>query len=61
MLVTGMSEVETVAVRRLVAEYMKLGYPVLIIDIVGDYLGFVQKQKNIFQIIKSNFSILNYQ
>ena len=49
MLVTGMSgSGKTVAVRRLVAEYMKLGYPVLIIDIVGDYLGFVQKQKKYF-------------
>ena len=49
MLITGMSgSGKTVGVRRLVSEYMKLGYPILIIDIHGDYLGFVQKQKKYF-------------
>ena len=54
MLVTGMSGAgkTVVAVRRIISEYMKLNYPLLIIDIHGDYLGFVQKQKNTSKIIK---------
>ena len=50
MLVTGMSGAgKTVAVRRIISEYMKLNYPLLVIDIHGDYLGFVQKQKKYFK------------
>ena len=48
-LITGMSgSGKTVFVRRLISEMMKLFYPTLVLDIHGDYLGFVQKQKKFF-------------
>ena len=39
---------KTVFVRRMIAEMLKLLFPVLLLDIHGDYLGFVQKQKKFF-------------
>ena len=48
-LITGMSgSGKTVFVRRLIAEMLKLLFPCLVLDIHGDYLGFVQKQKKFF-------------
>ena len=48
-LITGMSgSGKTVFVRRMIAEMLKLLFPVLLFDIHGDYLGFVQKQKKFF-------------
>jgi len=49
ILITGMSgSGKTVMVRRAVSELMKKQYPILIIDIHGDYLGFVSKAKKYF-------------
>ena len=46
VLVTGMSgSGKTVMVRRIIAELMRLHFPMLVYDIHGDYLGFVKKQK----------------
>ena len=39
-------------VRRIMDELLKKQYPMLVLDIHGDYLGFVQKQKNYIQIIR---------
>ena len=36
---------KTVMVRRIIAELMRLHFPMLVYDIHGDYLGFVKKQK----------------
>ena len=48
VLITGMSgSGKTVGVRRIIAELMKLHFPMLVYDMHGDYLGFVKKQ-NLF-------------
>ncbi len=39
---------KTVFVRRILTELLKLKYPAFVLDIHGDYLGFVQKQKKHF-------------
>ena len=45
VLITGMSgSGKTVGVRRIIAELMKLHFPMLVYDMHGDYLGFVKKQ-----------------
>ena len=39
---------KTVFVRRILTELLKLKYPAFVLDIHGDYLGFIQKQKKHF-------------
>ena len=39
---------KTVMVRRIMDELLKKQYPMLVLDIHGDYLGFVQKQKKLY-------------
>lgn len=49
VLITGMSgSGKTVMVRRIISELMQKMFPMLIYDIHGDYLGFVQKNKQMF-------------
>ena len=39
---------KTVMVRRIMDELLKKKYPMLVLDIHGDYLGFIQKQKKLY-------------
>ena len=49
VLITGMSgSGKTVMVRRIISELLRKMFPILIYDIHGDYLGFVQKNKSLF-------------
>ena len=38
---------KTVMVRRIMDELLRKKYPMLVLDIHGDYLGFIQKQKKL--------------
>jgi uncharacterized protein len=39
---------KTVMVRRIMDELLKKKYPMIVLDIHGDYLGFIQKQKKLY-------------
>ena len=39
---------KTVMVRRIMHEMLSKKYPMLVLDIHGDYLGFIQKQKKLY-------------
>ena len=52
---------KSVWVRRAVRELMEKQYPILIFDPHGDNLGIVQKAKNYFLTIKSNYFTQKFQ
>ena len=52
---------KTVMVRRIISELMQKMFPMLIYDIHGDYLGFVQKNKQMFPDNKVKLFIQIYR